>query len=332
MNQLDRPALNLLSTWQVKQYQTTYPDELGVVVANSIKQKEQLDLILLEFRKLREGIISSGREDAFAVEVYETSAKLAILSRNLPQISTILPHLVRRLHRLDGGFEGLPSPTGSRAADTLHGRLERVSIATPLPTSMDTRARFASYYMLHTLLLLENLPAFQDLLREFVDFSATTDDGTLADGRIPASNPHVRFVLEAFRLASSNDYVALSSIIANPFKYDKFAWILTRSALAARQDKAWQALKAGYLSTTDRHWLARSLCLTDEAALLDWLIKRQLEHHIKPDSTILLKHAAPGPEVSLRPYSSSRLVGPRPRTESSQRVQGMHDTRPEPKR
>ncbi|KAJ7625257.1 hypothetical protein DFH06DRAFT_1228978 [Mycena polygramma] len=54
--------------------------------------------VLILFRKLREGIISSKRVDQFALEVYETSLYLAVIFDSPRHISPVIPALMSYFH------------------------------------------------------------------------------------------------------------------------------------------------------------------------------------------------------------------------------------------
>lgn len=276
---------------QVKRYQLLFPDELAIVLSSPgyQAQKDHLDLLLLEFRKLREGIIASGRKDAFAIEVYETSAKLAILGRNTPQIGTILPHLVRSLHWPTDA--GPLHPTGAASSETLAGQMSKLMVeARPssLPTTpLVTRARFASYYLLHTLLGMRDRAAFSRVLGDLVNFSAAP-----ASVRIPHAQPHIAFVLRMFQLELAGDYAAFSKVIAEPSKYDKFAWVLIRSSVDSMREHAWSVLRGSYLATRHRTWLARCLMLQSEQELQTFLDEKGWKDQVDPaDGAVLLKRA-----------------------------------------
>lgn len=236
---------------------------------------------MLEFRKLREGIIASGRQDTFAVEVYETSAELAILACNTPQVGTVLPHLVRKLH--------WPVQTGDLEDQMAKLDIQRSQAKLPR-TPMDTRARSASYYLLHTLLAMRDRAAFSRLLADLVDFTSSGD----VSPKIPHDSPHIAFVLQIFHIDLLGNYAALSKILANREKYNKFAWLIVRSSMAERmQEHAWQVLRASYLAATDRTWLAQSLQLEtgkNGQALQVFLTKKEWAEHVDPaDGAILLK-------------------------------------------
>jgi len=62
-------------------------------------QKSEVESnILIQFRKLREGLSASRRHDEFAVEAYETSLFLSIIFQSRVQITSILSHLLPDLY------------------------------------------------------------------------------------------------------------------------------------------------------------------------------------------------------------------------------------------
>lgn len=267
-----------MAVLQVTRYQASYPDELGIIVANNQQQKDALDLILLEFRKLREGIISSSRADNFAVEVYETSAKLALLDKNIPQIASILPHLVKTLHL---------SPESIKKADpnSLEAGLRRLAITDRKAAQLDTRARFLSYYLLHLVCHMEDAKAFQHLLRDTVSFGASVGPSD----KISYLNPHILFAMHIFHCYIRNDYATTTKIMSNPRSYDKFAWVVVRSARHTFQAKAWQTVKASYMVVEDKVWLAHQLQLEDEEQLSTFLKKENWDLKVDNKGAIMLK-------------------------------------------
>ncbi|KAI5897165.1 uncharacterized protein SCHCODRAFT_02746014 [Schizophyllum commune H4-8] len=63
------------------------------------RRAETRDNILILLRKLREGISASKRTDAFAIEVYETSLFLAVISSNHRRISPIVSQITPELYQ-----------------------------------------------------------------------------------------------------------------------------------------------------------------------------------------------------------------------------------------
>ncbi|KAL2916294.1 hypothetical protein HK105_204050 [Polyrhizophydium stewartii] len=57
-----------------------------------------LDHLVMSVRKLREGVLASGRVDAFAVRVYETAARICIEAGHTAELFKSLIHLVRELY------------------------------------------------------------------------------------------------------------------------------------------------------------------------------------------------------------------------------------------
>ncbi|KAK9899174.1 hypothetical protein P389DRAFT_45015 [Cystobasidium minutum MCA 4210] len=264
---------------RVGSYQAKFPDELGIIISNNQKQKDELDLVLLEFRKLREGIISAGRADDFTVEVYETSAKLALLGRNIPQIASVLPHLVKTLHK------NVPPIATKDDVAGLESGLKQLAISGRQAVPLDTKARFLSYYLLHLICHMEDVKAFQQVLKDTVAFDA----GSTGFDKIPYSNKHITFVMRILHCSLHNDYAALSKITFSPRSYDKFAWVIVRSAQEAFRARAWHTLKSSYMSVTDKSWLAKQLQLDGEEELSLFLHKEQWDKKTDEKGAILLK-------------------------------------------
>ncbi|OBZ68833.1 hypothetical protein A0H81_11207 [Grifola frondosa] len=77
-------------------YWKRYPPRSAV---DDLKHKEETEAnLLILFRKLREGILSTQRKDSFATEVYETSLYLSILFRSPSQTTSILSYLLPNLY------------------------------------------------------------------------------------------------------------------------------------------------------------------------------------------------------------------------------------------
>lgn len=227
---------------------------------------------------MREGIISSSRADDFAVEVYETSTKLALLDKNIPQIASILPHLVRTLHK--------PQPaTRHSTTNSLEAGIQQLKLSGRSPVSLDTRARFLSYYLLHLTCHMEDTKAFQHLLQDMVHFTLSVSN----PDKIPCTNPHITFAMQVFHCFIRNDYASMAKITFNPRSYDKFAWVIVRSAQSAFQARAWQTLKASYMLVEDRLWLSRQLQLENEMSLPAFLKKEHWDEKVDNKGAILLK-------------------------------------------
>lgn len=213
------------------------------------------------------------------MEVYETSAKLALLGRNIPQIASVLPHLVKTLHKLPVVHTKAADVTGLEAG------LKQLALTSRQAVRLDTRARFLSYYLLHLICHMEDVKSFQQLLKDMVSFDAV---GASRD-KIPCTNRHVAFTMQVLHCFLHNNYAALSKITFNPRSHDKFAWVIVRSAQDAFRTRAWQTLKSSYMLVSDRQWLARQLHLDDEEELLAYLKKEQWDAKTDEKGAILLK-------------------------------------------
>lgn len=208
-----------------------------------------------------------------------------MLANNAPQLATILPHLVRHLH--------WPKPSLGHSLET---QLERLHLANSgVSTILETRARFASYYLLHVLCRRWDLPAFQVLLADLVDFG---DEERTAPIRVPSqrisqSQPHIVFVLSVFRIILSNNYAKLARILAKPHQHDKFACLTLQSTVIERQAAAWDTLRASYLSVPG-NWLSTQLLLGDESELQGFLERERWSRNNGPGGTVVLKSGSRG--------------------------------------
>ncbi|GAA5977979.1 hypothetical protein JCM11641_004346 [Rhodosporidiobolus odoratus] len=119
------------------------------VKAISLEQRtrrdEEMGIILLDLRKLREGITSIRRVDQFACEVYEASVLLSLFASNTPQLASSLPPLVLNLH------SATRSATAEARPEPLATALSSLSISSSSPATRTDSATIAFYLTLHLL-------------------------------------------------------------------------------------------------------------------------------------------------------------------------------------
>ncbi|PCH39921.1 voltage-gated potassium channel [Wolfiporia cocos MD-104 SS10] len=125
---------------KLEDYWKRYPDWLSHAEVQRHGEAEQENILIL-FRKLREGLLSTKRSDAFAIEVYQTSLHLSILFRSPNQTTSILSHLLPLL------FATKPST----ASETVHSALPTtvLSLAHNLLVGYPSQSRY--YEQLHSL-------------------------------------------------------------------------------------------------------------------------------------------------------------------------------------
>ncbi|WVQ93644.1 hypothetical protein IAU59_000720 [Kwoniella sp. CBS 9459] len=137
---------------------------------DSTEENESLGSIVLLFRKLREGVVASGRIDRFAIEVFESSVQFAILAGNRPQLISSLSGLVPGLYKAfdkqrsdpndySGKGKGPVAETteGPELQDKLYDLTLSRSDYDEMPepnTENERRARFASLLLLYQLVVL----------------------------------------------------------------------------------------------------------------------------------------------------------------------------------
>ncbi|GAA5952806.1 hypothetical protein JCM3765_002970 [Sporobolomyces pararoseus] len=131
---------------KLKRWSQTHP--IGALSPDLKRRNEELGIILLDLRKLREGIHSIRRIDGFACEVYEASVLLSLLASNQAQLLSSLPHLVTVIHP-------------ALARDDITTSLSALSVSSNpgkacSAPSQAVRSFYLTLYLLHSHLL----PAF----------------------------------------------------------------------------------------------------------------------------------------------------------------------------
>ncbi|KAI0699956.1 hypothetical protein C8T65DRAFT_658729, partial [Cerioporus squamosus] len=105
---------------------------------NRMEMEENL---LILFRKLREGLLSIHRRDAFALEVYETSLHLSVLFKSPVQTTSTLSHLFPDLYVNIHPSPSPPPPTSSpNPAPPAGTRAPTLSSQTPDPRRPATQS------------------------------------------------------------------------------------------------------------------------------------------------------------------------------------------------
>ncbi|KAK8861688.1 hypothetical protein IAR55_002511 [Kwoniella newhampshirensis] len=133
------------------------------------REKEELEglaSIVLLFRKLREGVVASHRIDAFAIEVFESSAHLAILAQNRPQLLSALSGLIPGLYKAhddikDNSKTRTPSEPSDRVEVDVTAQMRDLNL---LAREKDRRVEFASLLLLYHLVVSGRQTFFDTLM------------------------------------------------------------------------------------------------------------------------------------------------------------------------
>ncbi|KAI8971184.1 hypothetical protein BD414DRAFT_501251 [Trametes punicea] len=168
---------------KVEDYWKKYPLKAGVprsgdLHSNSERhRKETEENLLILLRKLREGLLSTQRKDAFAQEVYETSLYLSVLFRSPVQTTSTLTHLfptfyVQKSIRLSSEKSSSISGSSQPSSDP-ESKSQPSLPATALSSTVifllhHLVSSYPSQLAFHTQ-LQELHPSLQDLLRAPVD-------------------------------------------------------------------------------------------------------------------------------------------------------------------
>ncbi|KAJ7851590.1 hypothetical protein B0H14DRAFT_2761208, partial [Mycena olivaceomarginata] len=228
--------------------------------------------VLILFRKLREGIISSKRVDQFTLEVYETSLYLAVLFDSPRHITPIIPALMTYFH--------LPStePDGDYVETLLVCLLYQ--LLTAYPSQREFRASLASVPT-----------AF------FVDGSLARVWITSLAGCIRARNYAKIDKLTQIAALPVGDATALAALPqrSNRELSRKAVYHLVNSLRNKTREIAWTVMRSAYRELScqldpqlnTRAWLERSLGLVSDIPaechidLDEWLDRESNLGHVR---------------------------------------------------
>ncbi|KZW00913.1 hypothetical protein EXIGLDRAFT_830356 [Exidia glandulosa HHB12029] len=243
-----------------------FPSPVGSnshVVPSNDEQLE-CDSLLIAFRKLREGVLSSRREDAFAIHVYESSFLLSVLFRSPAHATASLAHLTH----------------------VLYTKQPRTATVTDL---------VATAGMLHTLLHLEHPAEFMNRLHHTSPFlspetklwlsrlSRYKRTDNFAAARLHMSPDRLPAVL-------TSDATVEGQLILYGGRTDVGKCAVQRliSLIAADMGtRAWNVLRAAYREAVVQEsadWLAQNLAL-DRTELDVWVKDKEQKGELREAET-----------------------------------------------
>ncbi|WRT65807.1 uncharacterized protein IL334_002756 [Kwoniella shivajii] len=256
---------------------------------------ESLGSIVLLFRKLREGVVASSRIDAFAVEVFESSAQFSILANNKPQLISSLSGLVPGLYQaLDSHRDGKGKSNIRIATKDEDVAADRVrNMNNEGRSSEDRRKEFARLFLLYQLINLGEKAFWSSYLalthprkknlRRPLDETGLENgsthpcqNGTSATSSGPPSMSPKPFINPCdlslvISIARSVSPHALDSV--KYFSLRKGATTYEKAILSWEEDKirerAWDILRKAYITT--RHEWAGSFLGIIEEDVGDWV-------------------------------------------------------------
>ncbi|KAF9262908.1 hypothetical protein L218DRAFT_866351 [Marasmius fiardii PR-910] len=259
---------------KIDDFWNQFPEGKPTNTFGNQRRSELQENILILFRKLREGLVSSQRYDRFALEVYETSLYLSVIFRNIKQSSSIIPHLLPEL------YEKTRKPHPNITLTILISLLHELLIAYPsngnYQQTLKTALRLGyfrrssdAYLWINSLsssLRTHNYSKFEELTRyeTFSPFMKNTED--------PSDK-------------SSSSWLKEKAMVS-----------MVDQLRAKCRDKTWSILRSAYRELAcheesgTRGWLIRSLALQSaatsegkrsEAVLDDWLEEKSSLGHVQ---------------------------------------------------
>jgi hypothetical protein len=213
--------------------------------------------------KLREGVVASGRIDEFAIEgesyftlgvvadseVFESSARIAILAKHIPQLNSSLSGLVPGLYHAVDDRKGKSKAT---PVDDLVGNMVDLSVH-----KEDNRAQFASILLLlqlvqsesstsnfHSTLLQLTSPTPSRLYPQFTSHSPSTrQDHPLLSLSSLSHAIQVSRALSVERFNPIRYFQLLNDDSVSSYERIVLGWARDRV-----RDRAWEVMKKAYMS------------------------------------------------------------------------------------
>jgi hypothetical protein len=186
-------------------------------------------------------LVASGRRDAFTVEVYETSIRLAVYAQHEATLSTTCPSLVRHYH----------NPLWR--SNSLEDKVEALS----LQESIDNRCFYASLALLHTVCNRASKREFCTLFSDLTCPSWSVYAEPFAS--LPASHPHLQLARRAFLAHARNDYPTLRGLLRQKDMHETQHLLVLNLAFKMHKTTLDVLCKA-YMSLP-RSWLKQQLLL-----------------------------------------------------------------------
>lgn len=227
--------------------------------------------ILIQLRKLREGIQSTGRRDSFAIQVYELSYFLAIIFRSIPHMQSTSNNLPRLYQHADGlKTSNRGNSDDLRQTYTVIRLLQSLTESVPLGSKVPARKKEIDLFcQLHPTLEIWFQQLALNVFRcNFCQSMLLTDNVELKSIlRILNFTPGVR----ERELAK---YAFLSSISDLRENFRNYAWNIMRSA--------YRQITFPYSDD----WCRRSLGLNSDDAVMKWLSDHEHANEVvaKPGS------------------------------------------------
>lgn len=257
------------------------------------RRREDVGIILLDLRKLREGLTAARRVDELTLGVYIDSIRLAVDSANLPQLNATLPHFV---FDILPKLAALPPPVDQPGGDPLVDALAGLSLKIgPMRLSAELVAFYQSLYLLYLICHLADLAAFHSTLSSFAPTTQSqaplAAPPTLASSAAPMS-AHLLYTQRVFAALASSNYVAFSRLVPAPssrharqpiasrehvtsfapvinsatggYLPSELHLFIARLAVPRVREQAWAALVKSYKVFTDHEWLGRALLFASD--------------------------------------------------------------------
>ncbi|KAL4246579.1 hypothetical protein ABKN59_008477 [Abortiporus biennis] len=258
---------------KLDKYREDYPRFSYASTKDDGKQKEAIqENLLILFRKLREGILSTKRADDFALEVYETSLYLSVIFDSPKQTTSILSHLLPNLYLKFPDLDSMPSRGSVRKTSLL-------SLLYNLIASYPSQSRyFEQINSLPPKFLPRNSKEYRWIAelsrclrtRNYTRLESLTTKETIAEiiGTASLTPPSVKIPSESVQRStkSVSSKNPKSQVDHETLELDTFVTLLS-SIRSKTRSTTWTIIRSAYMelnlsvSSSTSEWLCRSLTL-----------------------------------------------------------------------
>ncbi|KAH9819913.1 hypothetical protein DFH28DRAFT_885581 [Melampsora americana] len=248
------------------------------------QQLTSLGTLLREIRKLREGILASHRIDQFAIQIYELSAELALESCDLPQLNSLLPHLIFTL------YQSLPlssqHPSKSNPSKAFEDQEDRRSIFISVILLLPISTRLDLCGFLET---FQQIPLSHHSILNPSDYPQRLSNTIQIYQSINRKN-WVRFQKISEPLLSRLNEGSLEKKDEKPSnRIIPWDWvILLHLKKLIRDQLVWNSIQASFYSISDVKYLMKTFSLKSIDEVQSWLKFKRLDHQFQ-NGTLHLK-------------------------------------------
>ncbi|KAI0784805.1 hypothetical protein C8Q75DRAFT_777646 [Abortiporus biennis] len=241
---------------KLDKYREDYPRFSHASTKDDGKQKEAIqENLLILFRKLREGILSTKRADDFALEVYETSLYLSVIFDSSKQTTSILSHLLPDLYLKFPDLDSTP----------IRGSVQKISLLSLLYNLIASYPSQSRYFEQINSLPPKFLPRNSKEYRWIAELSRCLRTRNYARLENLTIEETIAKIIGSASLTPTSKKPK-SQVDCETLELDAFVTLLS-SIRSKTRSTTWTIIRSAYMelnlsvSSSTSEWLCRSLTL-----------------------------------------------------------------------